>query len=210
VDVAPLSAAETFASQLVDSFDLSIGMVDTLGASLDNLADGSLAGLEQAFDHVFEAIVSGGKVSGDQLAAGMLAAISKAARAESAFYFARGVAALAASIFPFPRPDNAISAGQYFTAAALMGGVGLLTGIGARAIGGGGGSAGARDAALGGGSDRLASESRLNRASGTIAIQGDWWPGDPRFVDQLAVAVNEMIDRGITDIRIIPAGGGGG
>jgi uncharacterized membrane-anchored protein YhcB (DUF1043 family) len=202
----PLTGAETFAHQLVDSFDLSIGLVHELATSLDNLADGSLAGLEDAFGHVFDAIVSGGKVSGDQMVAGMLGAISKAARAESAFYFARGVAALAASIFPFPRPDLTVSAGQYFTAAALMGGIGLATGIGARAIGGGGARGGAESLGVGD-TRRISSDSRLERGRGTIAIQGDWWPGDPRFVDKLAIAVNEMIDRGITDVRIIPAGG---
>lgn len=196
LDVDPLTGAETFAHQLVDSFDLSIGLVDQLASSLDGLAEGSLAGLEDAFEAVFDAIVSNGRVSGDQLVAGMVGAISKAAKSESAFYFARGVAALAASIFPFPRPDNAISAGQYFTAAALMGGVGLVTGLGARAIGGGGRGGGA--SLVGSDSSRIASESRVQQPPKTLVFKGDEWDIlGPRFVDMIASAIAEGESRDV-------------
>lgn len=139
VDTTQLSASELLAHQMTDSFGLSIDMVDDLGKSLDDLANGSLAALGSAFESVFEAIISGGRVSGQEMVAGLLGAISKAAIHESAFYFARGVAALAGAIFPVPNPQNAVSASQYFTAAALMGAIGVGTGLAAGAAGGGGG-----------------------------------------------------------------------
>lgn len=139
VDIDPLSASEELSHRMVDSFGLSIDMVDELGKSMDNLASGSLAALGSAFESVFEAIISGGRISGQEMVAGLLGAISKAAVQEGAFYFARGVAALAGAVFPVPNPQNAVSASQYFTAAALMGAIGVGTGLAAGAVGGGGG-----------------------------------------------------------------------
>lgn len=142
VDTEPLSQAEEFALRMTDSFGLSIDMVEDLKNSVDDLAEGSVGALGDAFEHVFEAIIEGGRVSGAEMVAGLLGAISKAAIHESAFYLARGFAALAGATFPVGNPKNAVAAGQYFKAAAIMGAVGVGAGIAANAAGGGGGDGG--------------------------------------------------------------------
>ncbi len=200
VDTEQLGQSEELALRMADSFGLSIDMVDDLKHSIDDLANTSVAALGDAFEHVFAAIIEGGRVSGAEMMAGLLGAISKAAIHESAFYFARGLAALAGATFPVPNPKNAVSAGQYFQAAGIMAAIGVGTGLAAGAVGGGGGGSSNL------GSDRVREDRRTVSAlkgSGTIVIKGKWRPGDPEFVQDVADAVQEMIDKRVTDIEFV-------
>jgi hypothetical protein len=198
VDTEALTAAEDLAHRLTDTFGLSIDMVEELGRSLDDLATGSLAALGDGFEAVFNAIIEGGKVSAGALLGGLLGAISKAAIHEAAYYTARGFAALAASWFPFPDPKNAVSAAQYFKAAALMGAVGLGAGIAAGAVGGGPGSAGGASEE---GATRNAGAAQREQVPLTVVIRGPINAVAPEFVDLIAQAFGEATNRNIILIR---------
>jgi hypothetical protein len=189
-DTGPLTKAEELAKRMTESFGLSIDMVEELGRSLDDLATGSLAALGDGFEAVFQAIVEGGKVSAGALLGGLLGAISKAAIHEAAYYTARGFAALAASWFPFPDPKNAVSAAQYFKAAALMGVVGLGAGAAAGAVGGGPGSAGGASRE---GATRNARNAQQERGELRVVLKGSAavLARDPEFVQSVADAFRE-------------------
>jgi hypothetical protein len=185
VGTEPLSAAEDLAHRMTDSFGLSIDMVEELGRSIDDLANGALVGLGDGFEAVFNAIVEGGKVSAEALLGGLLGAISKAAIHEAAYYTARGFAALAASWFPFPDPKNTVSAAQYFKAAALMGAVGVGAGVAAGAVGGGPGSAGGASRE---GATRNARNAQQEQGELRVVLKGSArvLARDPDFVQSVA------------------------
>lgn len=177
---------------LVRAMGLGINMIEEMDASMQNLVDSTLMGFSNAFSTVLDAIATQGKISGAELAKGLLLGIAKAASAEAGFFFARGIAALAASIFPFPNPALTVSAGQYFQAAALMAGVSAAAGLAASSIGGRGGGGGG-----GGGLSQADSLEGVAKEPQHITLVGDIWELDPGFVDKIAVAFGEATGRDI-------------
>src|SRR5207249_760075 len=57
--------------------------------------------------------------------------------------------------------------------------------------GGGGGGGG------GGGTEPATAAAPEPQAPINIIIEGDFWPGDPSFVDKLAKGLSEALDRGV-------------
>jgi hypothetical protein len=168
-------------------------MIEDLKGSIDDLANTSVAALGDAFEHVFTAIVEGGRISGAELVAGLLSALSKAALHESGFYFARGLAALAGATFPIGNPKNAVAASQYFQAAAIMAAIGVGAGLAAGGIGGGSGGGGGLSP------DRIRDDSRTSQESRgefRVVLKGSArvLAADPEFVASVADAFGQATD----------------
>lgn len=172
---------ELLTQKIQTGFNVGRESAEEFAGSVRNLGDTVFGSIGMAFETVFAAIANQSRVTGDQLIKGMLQAISKAALAESGFYFARGLAALAG----FPFSPNPGAAALYFKAAALMGAVGAGVGLIGSSIHG-----------VWNERDRDVNENKQTRGGGTIVIEGSGILDmtDPVQRDRLGRALSDLAD----------------
>lgn len=191
VDVGSSSFGQAFAQNVAAASDA----LGTLNEQLASTSLDALGGFTSAATDAFGALTEGSQEAGKAFQAAMLDALANVASQYAEMFAARATGALAEGLLGHPAAFK--SAALFLAAAAAMSALaGALRGASNRTAGGAGGGGGAA------GAQERTNEVARERQQGTINVSGEWWPGDPRFVDRLAVAVNEMIERGVSNVKI--------
>lgn len=162
----------------------------TFGASLATVGGGAIKAFADASQEAFAQIGQGSQAMGRAFGAAIRSGVAQAAKAEGAFYFNKGVAALGTAFLGGPLAGAALAASaKYFLASAGFYALGGLAGGGSGGGGGGGGGV-ARD-----GADGLAGEGRgkliLYMPDGASVFD----PNDPRMVELWANMLGQITDR---------------
>lgn len=169
------------------------GAAEGINETLGRLVGTTLVLFQAGFVEAFEAIGAGDKVFAS-LGKAIKRSLADAATAEAKVEVARGVAKLAAGLFPF-NPAALASSAQHFAAAALFGAAaGAIGGTRGAAPGGGVGGRGPissqsiQEVQLAGG---------LPTATVNITGGGAFNMNDPQMADEFAQAITDLTGRNI-------------
>lgn len=188
---------EQFGKVMGDTFNLGIEQAQEFG----NILSSTFGQVAEAVGSAVKAFVLFGGAQGSfkKFAAEVIASIAQMAAVQAVFELAQGLAMLALNFF-FPNPKYAASAATHFKAAAIFGGIALVSAGVGRAVagnsfaegGGGGGGEGPPQSVREGERDRTITE---GRRGGAAAFAGD------QVIGRLAIDIKH--DEGAMETRMV-------